>query len=139
MKKKSFFKSYNILFSGFCTCLGDICAQVAFEKKPILSIDWRRTIRFTGIGALFIGPITHGGMKVFGNFWPSTATLYDNIVRTIAYLAMSPPIYAGAIGMIGWSQNLKRIQIEDKIIKETPQAFFGVFLVIIMQLLLAIF
>ena len=102
-------------------CLGDVFAQLAVDHK----VDWKRTLRFTGIGLLCLGPMIHAGRGGIGRLmkWKDT-TLENNLkISLLSNLTITPTTYVTTIGLIGWCQNVPTLnQVEKKMWEEAPYA-----------------
>ena len=110
-------------------CLGDVIAQLAVDHK----VDWKRTLRFTGIGLLCHGPMMHTGRPFIGRLMKWKDTNLENSLKTalLTNLTITPTTYITTIGLIGWCQNVPTLnQVEKKIWDEAPYAVGAHYLVI---------
>ena len=108
-------------------CLGDVFAQLAVDRK----VDWKRTLRFTGIGLLCLGPMMHTGRGFIGRLMKDTNL--ENSLKTalLSNLTITPTTYITTIGLISWCQNVPTLnQVEKKIWDEAPYAVGAHYLVI---------
>ena len=118
-------------------CLGDVIAQLAVDHK----VDWKRTLRFTGIGLLCLGPMMHAGRGGIGRLmkWKDTSLENNLKIGLLSGLTITPTTYVTTIGLIGWCQNVPTLQhmqlcalnqVEKKIWDEAPYAVGAHYLVI---------
>ena len=120
---------YPSLFSGLFMCLGDVFAQLAVDHK----VDWKRTLRFTGVGLLCLGPMMHAGRSFTWRLMKWKDTNLENRIKIglLSNLTVTPTSYITTIGLISWSQYVPTWnQIEKKIWDEAPYAVGASFLVI---------
>ena len=102
-------------------CLGDVFAQLVVDRK----VDWKRTLRFTGVGLLCFGPMMHTGRPLIGRFMKWKDTTLENSLKTalLSNLTITPAAYISTIGLISWSQNVPTWnKVENKIWDEAPYA-----------------
>ena len=110
-------------------CIGDVFAQVAVDRK----VDWKRTLRFTGVGLLCFGPMFHTGRLSIGRLMKWENTTLENSLKHILLTSLTiiPASYITTIGLISWIQNVSTWKrVEEKIWDEAPYAVGAAWVVI---------